>query len=97
MFYLQTKDGERFLTDSRSSDIREFEKIIEDKLGRDAAELFGSLITEAKDDGNWELDSVASELYNISNDLSRALRRDELDREELDSILSDIQSLYHRI
>ena len=51
MFYLETKDGDKFFTESNSSDKAEFEKIIEQKLGSDAAELFNQLIAEAEEDG----------------------------------------------
>lgn len=51
MFYLETKDGDKFFTDPKSDDKLEFEKIIEDKLGKQSAELFNSLLDEAKDSG----------------------------------------------
>lgn len=51
MFYLETKDGDKFFTESNSSDKVEFEKIIEQKLGSDAVELFNQLIQEAEEDG----------------------------------------------
>ena len=50
MFYLQTKDGERFFTSSTSSDRAEFEKILDYKLGQDAVEMFNDLIREAEED-----------------------------------------------
>ena len=36
MFYLETKDGEKFFTDAKSDDKMEFEKILEQKLGEQA-------------------------------------------------------------
>lgn len=48
MFYLETKDGERFLTDAKSDDKAEFRKIIEQKLGFDAAVMFDEFIDEAE-------------------------------------------------
>lgn len=51
MFYLETKDGDKFFTDARSSDKSEFEKIIEQKLGKDAVSLFDQLIEDAKEEG----------------------------------------------
>ena len=51
MFYLETKDGEKFFTDAKSSDKAEFEKIVEQKLGSDAAELLNCLIEDARDEG----------------------------------------------
>jgi len=51
MFYLETKDGDKFFTESNSSDRVEFGNIIEQKLGSDAVELFNQLIQEAEEDG----------------------------------------------
>lgn len=51
MFYLETKDGDKFFTDPKSDDKSEFEKIIEDKLGKQSVELFNLLLDEAKDSG----------------------------------------------
>lgn len=51
MFYLETKDGDKFFTDSKSSDKLEFEKILEQKLGKDAVSLFDQLIEDAKEEG----------------------------------------------
>lgn len=51
MFYLELKDGERFFTAPKSNDRLEFEKILEQKLGEQAVELFNRLLTDAADDG----------------------------------------------
>jgi len=51
MFYLETKDGDKFFTDSKSSDKLEFEKILEQKLGKDAVDLFEHLLADAQEDG----------------------------------------------
>ena len=51
MFYLETKDGEKFFTDVNSDDKLEFEKIIEQKLGKQTVDLFNQLIEDAKEEG----------------------------------------------
>lgn len=51
MFYLETKDGDRFFTDAKSNDRLEFERIIEQKLGKMAVELFNQLLADAKEEG----------------------------------------------
>jgi flagellar biosynthesis/type III secretory pathway protein FliH len=51
MFYLETKDGEKFFTDANSDDKLEFEKIIEQKLGKQTVDLFNQLIEDAKEEG----------------------------------------------
>ena len=74
MFYMETKDGERFLTDVKSEDKAEFERILEQKLGQDAVEIFNHLIDDAKHESRdalvRDLDYVISELRNIRKDLS---------------------------
>ena len=51
MFYLELKDGERFFTESNSNDRLEFEKILDQKLGEQAVELFNQLLADAKEEG----------------------------------------------
>ena len=48
MFYLETTDGDKFFTEKNSDDRAEFEKIIEQKLGKQAAEMFNQLIEDAE-------------------------------------------------
>ena len=43
MFYLETKDGEKFFTYPYEDDQAVFKRIIEDKLGKDALMLFKDL------------------------------------------------------
>ncbi len=43
MFYLETKDGEKFFTEAGDDDQAVFKRIIEDKLGKDALTLFKQL------------------------------------------------------
>ena len=43
MFYLETKDGEKFFTYPYEDDQAVFKRIIEDKLGKDALILFKQL------------------------------------------------------
>ena len=43
MFYLETKDGEKFFTKDNDDDQAVFKRIIEDKLGKDALTLFKEL------------------------------------------------------
>lgn len=94
MFYLQTKDGERFLTDANSDDKQEFEKILEAKLGKDAAELFDSLVTDAEDNAQELLHNIAYRYNDAIQRLDKLLSKDKLDREKLIDALSDLQQLY---
>ena len=57
MFYLETKDGEKFFTEIDSNDRAEFRKILESKLGTGAAEIFDDLIEEHESD---KLENIVS-------------------------------------
>lgn len=46
MFYVETKDGEKFFTSPNSDDVAEFAKILEEKLGKDMAKLFSDILEE---------------------------------------------------
>lgn len=73
MFYMETKDGEKFCTDIKSNDQKEFEKILEQKLGTDAVEIFNQILDEIKFEGREalakDIDYVIDQLRDIRNDL----------------------------
>ena len=96
MFFLETKDGDRFFTDPKSDDKIEFEKIIESKMGRQASDLFDNLIFGAKSDNEKLLEQAARRLKECIEDMDSALDT-ELDRDRLAGILSDIQAIYNMI
>ena len=94
MFYLQTKDGDRYFTEANSDDRKEFEKIIEDKLGRDASELFDSLTTEDSDKAQDLINHFAHSYKECLERFDKALNKTPLDTLQLEEILSDLQMLY---
>ncbi len=51
MFYLETKDGERFFTAPKSSDREEFEKIVRSKMGDDSVKMLDELLQDARSEG----------------------------------------------
>lgn len=51
MFYIETKDGDRFFTSVNSNDKEEFDKIIDQKLGRQASDMFNQLLIDAQEEG----------------------------------------------
>ena len=97
MFYLETKDGDMFFTSKDSDDRREFEKIIENKLGKDAADMFELLVEDEKAEVEHIMESASERLHDCINDLDGALNSDTLDRVRLEDILSELQSLYNMI
>lgn len=74
MFYLETKDGEKFLTDVKSDDKVEFAKIIEQKLGKDATDIFNQILDEIRSEGQValarDIDYVIDQLRDIRDELS---------------------------
>lgn len=97
MFFLETKDGDRFFTDSNSDDTIEFEKIIDSKLGRSASELFTNLIEDAKSVGESLQEQTARRLNECIEDLDDALNAEKIDLPRLEGILSDLQAIYMMI
>ena len=97
MFYLETKDGDKYFTNKDSDDKLEFEKIIDAKLGRDAANMFSTLISDAEDKNENTFTDFAYRYKEYVNALDRELAEKEINRDRLDLILSDLQSLYNDI
>lgn len=73
MFYLETKDGDRFFTDPKSDDKSEFEKIIESKMGSQAVELMNELIEEARNDGEDSVWNSSSQTLVYYEDISNVV------------------------
>ena len=94
MFYLETKDGDKFFTEKDSDDRREFSKILNEKLGRDASDLFENLISESEDNAEHILNSFRNRYKECINNLDKALNGEEVNRVKLEEILSDLQALY---
>lgn len=66
MFYLETKDGERFFTNPNSDDKTEFEKIVEAKMGAESVDMMNYLIMDAHDEG--VLEGESENEYNEDED-----------------------------
>jgi len=94
MFYLELADGDKFFTDKNSEDVREFDKIIHEKLGRDASDLFELLVHDSEDKAAYVLHNVAVRYKDCVNRLDAALNDKEVDKVKLEEILSDLQAIY---
>lgn len=97
MFYLETKDGDRFFTSADSDDKIEFEKIIDAKLGKDAANMFNILVEDAAFAYESLLEDAGSRLQDSLRDLDHAIDEKDLDLDKLQNILSDLQSICNTI
>lgn len=94
MFYLELKDGDKFFTNKDSDDHKEFEKIIDSKLGKDAAELFDNLIKESEDNAEAFVLRIKNRYKDCINRLDRTLNSKELDKVALEEILAELQAIY---
>ena len=94
MFYLELNDGDKFLTDKDSDDRKEFEKILSDKLGRDAAELFDTLVKEDEANAEHLIHKVSGRYRDCVNALDKALNENPINRVKLEEILATFQALY---
>ena len=109
MFYLQTNDGERFLTAPQSSDKDEFIKIVESKMGSDATEVLTSLLSEAHDSGMAEAenstictdwDEVARQtknLRNVTSALWSVIEEPNIDKAKIEPYLQKLDSIAYRL
>lgn len=100
MFYLETKDGEKFFTDPKSNDKLEFEKIVEAKMGPQAAEMMNELIEEARSEGEDSVyypntqtvvyyDDIESMLYQIKGIISEL----ESEKPSMDTVIYTLNQI----
>jgi hypothetical protein len=94
MFFLQTKDGDRFLTGKDSDDSKEFERIIEDKLGKEAAELYDSLITEHEDNAQELLNKFKNRYNECIKNFDALMNERPVNTVKLEEVLCELQGLY---
>ena len=87
MFYLETKDGERFLTNPNSDDKTEFEKIVEAKMGTESVDMMNQLIMDAHEEG--VLEGESENEYNEDED--------KIDRYNLYTIQDELRCLITEI
>lgn len=73
MFYLETKDGEKFLTDIHSNDVNEFQNILESKLGKEAEEIFTSLLLQERGYNESIIEDAYCRLKACADDLEHTL------------------------
>jgi len=94
MFYLETKDGDKFFTNKDSDDRKEFEKIVEDKMGEGSVNLMNLLIDESADEVQGLFNGVKHKFNDAIQALDKEMNKPEIDRVKLEEILCDLQQLY---
>ena len=90
MFYIKLKDGREFSTDKDGNDAKDFYTVLNAVLGEDAAELYDNLIAEAKNTD----DNILKDLKKCINQLKKEIDSDNIDKERLNSILSELKDIY---
>ena len=96
MFYLQTKDGEKFFTSKDSDDKSEFIKIVNDKLGEEAAEILGDLLATERGYNEGIVEQAYCRLKECSDELDHFLDTTALSPESqgrLIDILHEINAI----
>lgn len=95
MFFLETKDGDKFFTDSKSDDKVEFWKILDQKLGRPAAVMFDEFIKDAEYLKNEDaVESVADDLDDITSALSNM---DNIDKSAITPYINKLKKLSSKL
>ena len=93
MFYLEIKDGDTFFTSKDSDDKAEFEKILEAKLGTDAATMFKDFVEEASDDAVEFLNVFARRYRECVEEFDKTLNTQPVDMVKLEEILCEFQMI----
>lgn len=92
MFYLETNDGDKFFTDPKSDDKVEFWKILDQKLGRPAANMFDEFIKDAEG----KIDSIA--IDKICNDLDSVIANlDDLQNVDIAKYINSLKRISNRL
>jgi len=94
MFYLEINGGERFLTASDSDDKSEFGKIIREKLGRDAEDLYDNLIEAEAHKLDSYMKKYIRNYKKCIDSFDEAITTETIDKEKLQEILENLHKLY---
>lgn len=94
MFYLQINGGESFLTSVNSDDKSEFGKIIRDKLGRDAEDLYDTLIADESHKMDSCIKKYARRYKKCVDSLDETISAETIDTKKLQEILENLHKLY---
>ena len=102
MFYLETKDGDKFFTDSKSNDKVEFWRILDQKLGRQAANMFDEFIKDVKQEAYDEIDnseilSAADDLNDVIFILNNIISADNIEKSDLAVYINELKQISNKL
>ena len=91
MFYLETKDGDKFFTDPKSNDKVEFWKILDQKLGRQAATMFDEFIEDAENSvDSSKIEQIADDIDDIVAILNNIISADNMQKSDISRYVEEL-------
>ena len=97
MFFLETKDGDKFFTENGSDDRHEFAKILEEKLGQSSVELFDMLMDDASETNESLLKDTNKDLGEIIQDMMTLMKAPEIKPSDLLLLVVKIKAVNLKI
>lgn len=102
MFYLETKDGDKFFTDPKSDDKVEFWRILDQKLGRQAATMFDEFIEDAKQEvynevDNSEILAAADDLNDVVSVLDNIISADNMKKSDIAVYINELRRISNKL
>lgn len=98
MFYLETKDGDKFFTDPKSNDKVEFWKILDQKLGRQAATMFDDFIADAEREvDNSEILAAADDLNDVISVLDNIISADNMKKSDIAVYINELRRISNKL
>lgn len=97
MFFLETKDGDKYFTENGSDDRLEFAKILEEKLGRSSVELFDMLMDEISEKNESLLKDTNKDLSAVIQDLMALMQAPEVKPSDLLLLVVKIKAVNLKI
>ena len=97
MFFLETKDGDKFFTENGSDDRQEFAKILDEKLGQSSVELFDMLMDEISEKNESLLKDTNKDLSEIIQDMMALTKAPEIKPSDLLLLVVKIKAVNLKI
>lgn len=98
MFYLETKDGDKFLTDPTSDDKVEFWKILDQKLGRQTADMFDEFIKDAEYIINPDkVEQASCDIDDIINILNNIISADIIQKSDISKCIDRLKQISNNL
>lgn len=98
MFYLETKDGDKFFTDPKSDDKVEFWKILDQKLGRSVANMFDEFIKDAEHEvDSSEILAASDDLNDVISVLDNIISADNMKKSDIAVYINELRRISNKL